>query len=72
VSPGRPARLAAAARALARRPLARRARPASAPAVRVAAPGAEPRTLAAGDPRAVALMEAAKAVLSAAERAPEA
>jgi hypothetical protein len=62
------ARLAAAARSLARRPLARRS-PRAAPAVRVAAPGAELRTLLPEDPRAAALTESAKAVLSAAERA---
>jgi hypothetical protein len=68
MSGGAPARLAAAARALARRPLTRRSRTAGAPAVRVAAPGAELRTLPPEDPRAAALAESAKAVLSAAER----
>ena len=64
-----PARLAAATRALARRPLTRRSGTPRAPGVRLGAAGAEPRPLASGDPRAVALTEAAKAVLSAAERA---
>jgi hypothetical protein len=69
VSGSPPARLAAAARSLARRPLARRSPTVAAPAVRLAAPGAALRALAPEDPRAAVLTEAANAVLSAAQRA---